>query len=75
MKKLIVKFASIATLAAAAAIMSVGPAGAQTPEECACYSACGSQTNSCHAGCGPNGACHNSCVSQFNACMAACEDD
>ena len=75
MKKLIMKFASIATLAAAAAIMSGGPAGAQTPEECACYSACGSQTNSCHAGCGPNGACHNSCVSQFNACMAACEDD
>lgn len=69
MKKLLLKFASIATLAAAASMMSIVPANGGSP---ACYSACGSQTSACHSSCTWNQACHNQCTAQFNACMAAC---
>lgn len=69
MNKMIVKLASVATLAAAAVVLGIAPASAGDP---ACYSACGSQTMSCHSYCGPNTACHNQCTAQFNACMAAC---
>jgi hypothetical protein len=69
MRKLILKLASVATLAAAATVMSIGPASAGDP---ACYSACGNQTNACHASCTWNQACHNQCTAIFNACMAAC---
>ncbi len=69
MKKLIVKLASVLTLAAAASVMSIAPASGGSP---ACYSACGSQTSACHAWCTWNQACHAQCTAQFNACMAAC---
>jgi hypothetical protein len=69
MKKLILKLASVATLATTALVLTIGPANAGDP---ACYSACGSQTSACHSYCGPNQACHNQCTAQFNACYAAC---
>lgn len=72
MRRLFLKFASIVTLAAAASVMSIGPASADDPSVCVCYSACAAQTTACHSSCTWNQACHNQCTAIFNQCMAAC---